>query len=306
MGSDAIETCAEFLNSRELWEAFDTVANNPIAAIENDLNECTIIIGALLLYRNWARPGAVCNITVEEWMQRTRVIEDGKTLVVARVHNHKTAVHQTAKLTLKPDEEVRVQQYMVRIRPCILEGKQSVYLLMLTGGRRVTNLSRMISTLGMKFGISLPTATQVRKSGASAVAQKYGSTSAEGDLIIRQLGHSRHTDAVYYQALTGPRQAAHASLLMDDLVKETEVIQGEKRGECTSNKKPNPHPKKKKRDRNWSKAEDALLRSLFGSEVFTIRVKLPTLSQIRKALHDSGLTRSPDQALNRIKNLRKL
>ena len=86
----------------------------------------------------------------------------------------------------------------------------SCHLLFLKLPRTITNLLSRIQSVGTKYGLNLPSASRVRKIGATSVALNLGD-SAQAHLVTRQMSHSVSTDAQYYQAIVGhainPRRA---------------------------------------------------------------------------------------------------
>ena len=97
----------------------------------------------------------------------------------------------------------------------------------LSGGRVLTNLSTRIKKLGEKYKLSLPSASRVRKIGATSVAMNIGDSST-AHIVTRQMSHSASTEANYYQAIVGDRHALSAydtmtalrEGLCDDVVRE--------------------------------------------------------------------------------------
>lgn len=80
------------LESSQLWKQFDTTctrAKHWETLSTAHLNECTVTLAASVIYKNWQRPGALCNTTVAEFRQCKLV--HGKTPVyVLAVREHKT------------------------------------------------------------------------------------------------------------------------------------------------------------------------------------------------------------------------
>ena len=76
-------------------------------------------------------------------------------------------------------------------------------------------MSNLLKGLETKFQVKVPTATLVRKVGATDTARKVGGEA--GVLIRQQLSHSSETDLRFYQALRGDHDAATAFTTMEQL-----------------------------------------------------------------------------------------
>lgn len=84
-----------------------------------DLNQATIMIGAMLLYNAYQRPGAVINCIMSEFAAaRTFSLED-KNVVVITVKQHKTGISGSAKRTIDSKDYSRLEDYVVIIQPLI-------------------------------------------------------------------------------------------------------------------------------------------------------------------------------------------
>ena len=82
--------------------------------------------------------------------------------------------------------------------------------------RVTTPESSRIKKLGTKYGLSLPSASRVRKIGATSVALHLGN-STQAHLVTMQMSHSVNTDAQYYQAIVGDSHAMSAFKSMTEL-----------------------------------------------------------------------------------------
>ena len=132
------------------------------------------------------------------------------------VENHKTAVEGVAKVVLDGVDHGRVIQYLETVRRRQVGDKEVENLFVLSGGRPIVNLSSKIKAIGSRYGLSLPSATRVRKIGATSVALNLGK-SASANLVTRQMSHSVNTEAIYYQAIVGDKHAASAYSTMSNL-----------------------------------------------------------------------------------------
>ena len=132
------ETTA-LINSKSIWVHFNQTcveAERGEGVSGTRLDQATIALAASILYKNWQRPGAVVNATLEEFEESKVVMRPGqKTLYIMNVENHKTAMEGVAKVMLQPLDHARVTQYVGCVRPLQDVHKSSSNLFLLTGGR---------------------------------------------------------------------------------------------------------------------------------------------------------------------------
>ena len=140
----------------------------------------------MLMFKSWQKPGAVTNCTIQEY-RRGRWIKD--TFVIS-VSDHKTGTVGTAKLLVEKHNFSKLQLYFDKIRPTIKSTENN--LLLRSNGNAIKSIQHYLRPLGAKYNINIPTATQIRKAGATAVVLEC--SSKEGTLVSRQLSHSLTTD----------------------------------------------------------------------------------------------------------------
>ena len=70
----------------------------PVSKCEMD--SCTIMVTALYTFRSWQWLGAVANVTMSEYHNSTEIQQEGETLTILRVADHKTGLFGSAKLVL--------------------------------------------------------------------------------------------------------------------------------------------------------------------------------------------------------------
>lgn len=126
-----------------------------------------ITIAGSILFKNWQHPGAVCNASLNEYHNSKVIVQNGKTRYVMSVQNHKTSQEGYAKVILDPLDHARICQYVNQIWPLQDRQNASVYLFILSGAHPLTELSSKLKTLGGKYGLNLPSASYVRKIGAT-------------------------------------------------------------------------------------------------------------------------------------------
>lgn len=139
------------LDNAQMWKTFDTTcmrANLGETISTRLLNECSVILASSILYKNWQRPGAVCNATVEEFKSCKLVVRGSDAPVyVMAVRDHKTAQEGYAKLVLQTTDHARIIQYNATTRKLLDAGSSSPLLFLLCGGGPLSNLSSRIKKL---------------------------------------------------------------------------------------------------------------------------------------------------------------
>lgn len=100
------------------------------------LYACSIL--ALLLCTNWQSPGAVTNMTLEEYQESVIVSEGGNDVRVFNVHDHKTGLQDAARITISGDDITLLQAYHLDMRPYLDKENKSPYFLVLPGGCHIS------------------------------------------------------------------------------------------------------------------------------------------------------------------------
>ena len=160
-------------------------------------------------------PGAVANATLKEFKE-SMVLRKGE-LYSMHIEHHKTAVEGVTKVIMDSVDHGRVLHYVHTVRQVQLGGSESDLLFLLSGGRHLGNLSSKAKSVGARYGLALPSATRVRKIGATSVALNLGQSS-QASLVTREMSHSS-TEGLYYQAIVGDNHTAEAFSTMAELRK---------------------------------------------------------------------------------------
>ena len=84
---------------------------------DTSLCNCTASIAAILPFKSWSRPGAVINLTINEYNNHELVENAEGEVIVLRVKNHKTGLAGSAKLMLTPADFTKLNAYVDVIRP---------------------------------------------------------------------------------------------------------------------------------------------------------------------------------------------
>ena len=281
---------------------------------EEQLGRTTMILAALLLYKSWQRPGAVCNATLHEFRGASLVLGEGaggKDVYVLSVREHKTGVKGAARLMLDASDWPQLKGYVEHVRPLLDPEGKSPHLLLLPGCKQLDNVHHRVKRLGARYGFSAPTATKVRKIGATNVALRCGETEAK--LITRQMSHTGHTQAKHYEGIVGTTHAASAFRSMEALRRQapetdSQLLEEEeplKEKEKPLKEKEEPlkkqEPAKKRKRVNYTEEEEEELRKYFATEI--AHNKLPTRFACEEFTRDHLWGRSKDQIYHKVKNL---
>ena len=138
-------------------------------------------------------------------------------MYIVSVFEHKTGVGGAARLMLNESLYDDIKKYIKLIRPCIEpedEFNENVFLL--PNGKKVMKLSNLIRFMESELNITIPSATEVRKIGATAVAKKC--TEGEARVVARQMAHDPRVSAQYYQAVRGVKDAKKAYDTLKEVV----------------------------------------------------------------------------------------
>ena len=215
----SLDEVSALLKCDRVWADFHSTCSEVKSRVpvpSASLDQATTVLAGSLLYKNWQRPGAIVNATRDEF-STAKVCREGKeTFFVMGVVNHKTAMEGVAKVTLDPIDQARVCLYQETVRDVQDVTGDSPLLFLLTGSRAVSNLSSRVKRVGERYGLVLPSASRVRKIGATCVATALGD-SAKAHLVTRHMSHSASTEAQYYQAIVGDQHAVSAYGIMTAL-----------------------------------------------------------------------------------------
>lgn len=157
-------------------------------------------------------------MTLHEFQHHRLVPKGEEEVVMISVKERKTGMSGSAKVVHNSADFSKVQGYATQLRPLLCAsapGEEPDKLLLLPGGDPIHHMANLLKGLETKYQVKVPTATLVRKAGATATARKVGGET--GVLIRQQLSHSWETDLRFYQALRGDRDAATALSTMEEL-----------------------------------------------------------------------------------------
>lgn len=147
-------------------------------------------------------------MTVAEFQAATHRDDDqGQSYHVVAVHHHKTATSSgPARLVMTSQDYRRMRKYLHRIRPH-LDREDVLDNFLTSGPKPIANQPALLKLL-KNYNIDLPTATKLRKIGATTAARTLSHSKMA--LVAKQMGHSLSTSWRYYQAMASNRDALKA------------------------------------------------------------------------------------------------
>lgn len=293
----SLEEVAALIDCKLLWSNIneinmDAERGKPITT--SQLNMCSIAIAGSILYKNWQRPGAVCNASLSEYQNAKTIVQDVKTRYVMSVQQHKTSQEGYAKLVLEPLDHARICQYVHQIRPLQDPEGISTNLFIVSGGRPLSKLSSRLKALGGKYTLNLPSASRVRKIGATSVAMNLGNT-AKAHLVTRNMSHSLNTNAEYYQAVVGDTHAVTAFETMSEL-RETPKQDGTVSKEHTPQSTPT---RKLQQRRPYTTKESKKIMKYFASHIES--AISPSLAECKAFLDAHDMVRTPKNIQDKVR-----
>ena len=164
-------------------------------------------------------------------------------------------------------------------------------------------MHNLMQSFGRMYQVNIPSATLVRKSGATSLARNVSGPTAT--LVQNQMAHSTETHARFYRAITGAKDAAAAFCSMEKL------RQQEKPGLLMIVKKPSSSATEgetascgaqRKRFR-FSNKEEEQIKSHFATAISSHVT--PSLEACRAFLAKNPLDCSPKQIQDKVKNIMK-
>ena len=191
----------------------------------------------------------------------------------------------------------KLQWYVDNLRPIIDPNNHSDKLLVLAGPKELYNLSTHLKSLGKRYGFQAPSATIVRKIGATTVVLKCGEQ--DKALITRQMSHTANTQVRHYEGVVGPVHAASAFRKMEKLRNKSEDKQTSSTDCPPSGSRPTPWQKYLR----FTPEEQRDLKEYFAEEIAAKQT--PTLQSCREYLRDHPIGRTVQQIQDKVKTIIK-
>ncbi|XP_072563150.1 uncharacterized protein [Paramormyrops kingsleyae] len=184
---------------------------------------------AVLILKHQQRPGVVENMTVNEWVRRTRDAAYGGHVVVG-VTKHKTA----AVFALSQEEEMWFDLYYTEVRPAMLIGRQSDLssedkFFISSSGNSIYNCSNDLRHLHEKY--NLPNITSQMARRAFETATKDMSDMAD------YLSHSMSTAERHYR-MRESRNVIRARMLLRHIAGESDSSPDERAAQTSGSRFP--------------------------------------------------------------------
>ena len=306
------------VENESLWADFDNIIERA-QKMENvssaELNRCTLSVAALLLYKNWQRPGAVCNCTMED-LKNARVLlgEGEEGLFQISVKEHKTSIKGPARLMLSPRDRPKLTKVEV-VRSLLDPNGTCNRMLVLSGPKPIQNLHSQVKGLCRRHGFVVPSSARVRKIGSTVTVLQCDHNDAQ--LIQRQMSHTPQTQVKHYEAIVGPTHAAAAFRKMEILRSESGEMQADVAVETPANdsikpvpvEKPTDHsaekhsPHKRRKRTPYTQEEEQQIRAYFAEEI--VGGRTPTIDACQEFLRDHEIDRDKYQIQNKVKNINK-
>ena len=172
-----MEEMESVLQCQDLWKDFlDVEAEEEVDQKTRTL--MTGAIGARLLFDSVQRPGR----------GDARRVSAGEGVWVVRVQEHKTSAQGPAHLTLTADTKRYVDRFVETIRLVNDPFERSGNLVVLPGGNPVTNLNNLLDKVSRRYGIFIPTSTQLRQKTATMCALR--GTDTQVRLVSKLMTHT--------------------------------------------------------------------------------------------------------------------
>ena len=207
--SRTFEEATNCVRSEEGWRFFDNIVKKAKVgcATPQDFDTATHFLAHCTMADSGQRTGAVTNMTVMEW-ERAQQVGD---MLVVRVVDHKTSQKGTANIILSPAMANRMKAYLECIRPNLLspnmeEDDEDLFFLQ-SNGTRLNHLAQKVSGLAKKFGFTMATSTQIRKSASTDAAHL---PHEPRSIVTKQMSHSIATAEKHYALVRSAKDSVQA------------------------------------------------------------------------------------------------
>ena len=216
----SLTAATTLLTHKPLWDEVKEILSRALYE-ETSVAKQKIVTAALLamvVCRNWQRPGAGANALLSEF--RSSACEGD--VFVMRVAQHKTARQGPARLTMTNSEMKMIKKYVRRIRPLLDPDQIREEIFLRPGPKAIRNVDQQLKKLGKRY----TTSTKLRKLGATAVASSC--SHGECSIVSKQMSHSPATSAKYYQLVSGKAAAVQAHHIRARVMESEEVAHTQK------------------------------------------------------------------------------
>ncbi|XP_073409205.1 uncharacterized protein [Dendrobates tinctorius] len=178
-----------------------------IQAVKSGINydeyqlEVLYYLEAVLILKHLQRPGVVKNMTVSEWIERSRLTFDDETFIVVGVKQHKTATQQVATFVLDETEENWFSVYFNNVRPKLVQMHEpSNNFFISTTGKTIYNVSNDLRRYHERYKLPNITSQKMRVVCETWTLTQYDDIQQK--LFARYLAHSNDTAERSYRQKT--------------------------------------------------------------------------------------------------------
>ena len=115
------------------------------------------------------------NTTLAEYKKRTDIQQEGETVKIIKVADHKTGLFRSAKLVIPPDNLSKLHVYVTIVSPSQDPSGRCLFLLCLEAGKQLTNFIAHFRNLAKNYGLTPIMVTNDRKSASMEAARHLSS-----------------------------------------------------------------------------------------------------------------------------------
>ena len=169
----------------------------------------TVWLAGCLLLTNHQRPGAIANMTLEDYNRAATATEGRDAYTTICVSKHKTGTTGRAKVTVGGPLSKLLAQYVQHLRPMHAE---SMLLFPNQTGRPLNHLSRRVQKLGAQYKLTLPTATKGRHAAATVASLHCTEWKQAAGATL--MSHSHQTQQKYYANVKSRQESIQGFKIM--------------------------------------------------------------------------------------------
>ena len=85
----------DVIQDKSMWKSFNDIVDRvgkDLPVSKREMDSCTIMVTAMLTFLSWQWPGAVANAMMTEYRNSQEIVQEGETITVLRVADHKTGL----------------------------------------------------------------------------------------------------------------------------------------------------------------------------------------------------------------------
>ncbi len=141
--------------------------------MDKEVRLVVAVLAALVVVQNWQGAGVAANMTLAEFRAaRKEDDKQGRALCIVHTMHHKTTwSHGSAPVTITKEDYQLILKYVTRVNVNLDPTNILPQLLLMPGPVPVTGVSQLLKTLQRQYRVTVPTPTQLRKTGAMAAVE---------------------------------------------------------------------------------------------------------------------------------------